>query len=111
MKNEIKRIEFVFGLVILIVLNSRMTELVLVDWIQHKSHGSERESSWRERERGHDRERDDDRYSRDTRDYKDRSGRFDRGRNKYSGYSGRRNQDYDRLILCIYFSVELQAVI
>ncbi|KAK9936343.1 hypothetical protein M0R45_013190 [Rubus argutus] len=66
------------------------------DGNKHKSHGSERESSWRERERGHDRERDDDRYSRDTRDYKDRSGRFDRGRNKYSGYSGRRNQDYDR---------------
>ncbi|XP_062013193.1 splicing factor U2af large subunit B-like isoform X1 [Rosa rugosa] len=66
------------------------------DGSKHKSHGSERESSWRERERGHDRERDDDRYSRDARDYKDRSGRFDRGRNKYSGYSGRRNQDYDR---------------
>ncbi|KAM1004912.1 hypothetical protein ACFX13_005089 [Malus domestica] len=62
---------------------------------KHNSRGSERESSWRDRERdrGQDREKDGDRY---TRQYKDRSGRFDRGRNSYDGYRRGRNQDFDR---------------
>ncbi|ONI10378.1 hypothetical protein PRUPE_4G044200 [Prunus persica] len=63
---------------------------------KHNSRRSERESSWtreRERDRGQDREKDDDRY---TRDYKDRSGRFDRGRNKFNGYRRNRTQDFDR---------------
>ncbi|PQM39231.1 splicing factor U2af large subunit B isoform X2 [Prunus yedoensis var. nudiflora] len=62
---------------------------------KHNSRRSERESSWtreRERDRGQDREKDDDRY---TRDYKDRSGRFDRGRNKFNGYRRNRTQDFD----------------
>ncbi|KAM1685443.1 hypothetical protein ACFXTN_033387 [Malus domestica] len=59
------------------------------------SRGSERESSWRDRERdrGQDREKDGGRY---TREYKDRSGRFDRGRNSYNGYRRSRNEDFDR---------------
>ncbi|XP_068323689.1 splicing factor U2af large subunit B-like [Pyrus communis] len=62
---------------------------------KHNSRGSERESSWRDRERdrGQDRAKDGDRY---TREYKDKSGRFDRGRNSYDGHRRGRNQDFDR---------------
>ncbi|XP_048446978.1 splicing factor U2af large subunit B-like isoform X3 [Pyrus x bretschneideri] len=62
---------------------------------KHSSRGSERESSWRDRQRdrGQDRAKDGDRY---TPEYKDKSGRFDRGRNSYDGHLCGRNQDFDR---------------